>query len=129
MNVWEVGGEYLCLVQASDVQADVLDNRESQLTEKVTNIRPRISVAIDGDIALIGTLTESFDPNSGSLGLASVFRYDGMDWVEETKLSAADREENDLFGGSVAVSGDAAVVGAPLSDGFGVMTGSWGTSV
>ena len=68
------------------------------------------AVAAAGEMALVGALSDDDDgSNSGS---AYVFRYDGTSWVEEAKLLAPDGDEGDRFGYSVAVSGDAAVVGA-----------------
>ena len=41
-----------------------------------------------------------------------MYRYDGSTWVEQAKLTASDAAANDLFGHSVSVSGDLAVIGA-----------------
>jgi hypothetical protein len=72
------------------------------------------SVAISGDIAVIGAIrNDDNDPNSGS---AYIFRFDGLNWVEEQKLLASDGATEDHFGNSVAISGDTAVVGAYLHD-------------
>jgi hypothetical protein len=68
------------------------------------------SVAIAGDTAVIGAWRDK--DNGGSSGSAYVFRYDGSEWVEEDKLLASDGASGDEFGGSVAVSGDVAVIGA-----------------
>lgn len=72
------------------------------------------SVGISGDTVVIGALrNDDNDPNSGS---AYVFRFDGSSWVEEQKLLPSDGAEEDLFGNSVAVSGNTAVVGAFRGD-------------
>ncbi len=65
------------------------------------------SVAIRGDVALIGART---DPPGGS---AYVFRYNPQTllWVEEQKFTSPDGFGN--FGYSSAIDGDVAVVGAP----------------
>ncbi len=65
------------------------------------------SVAIDGDLLVAGAL--GVDLSSGA---AYVFRRDGPSWREEAKLVDADGASGDLFGRSVAISGDAVVVGA-----------------
>ena len=64
------------------------------------------------------------DDNGVDSGSAYVFRYDGSDWVEEAKLTASDGAADDYFGGSVAISGDTAVVGAVCDDDNGRNSGS-----
>ncbi len=80
------------------------------------------SVALAGDTAVVGA---SRDRNNGTrTGAAYVFRFDGTAWVEEAKLTASDGAAGDLFGSSVAVSGDTAVVGALRDDDSGSSSGS-----
>ena len=77
-----------------------------------------VSVAISGDTAVVGA---GDDDTAGgtNAGSAYVFvRSDGV-WTEQTHLFAFDGAANDLFGGSVAISGDTVVVGAPLDDTLG----------
>jgi hypothetical protein len=45
-------------------------------------------------------------------GAAYVFVRSGASWTEQQKLIASDGAASDLFGESVAVSGDTAAVGA-----------------
>ena len=72
------------------------------------------SVAISGDILVVGS---PFDDDAGSLsGSAYVFQRDGHGWSEVAKLRAADAATNDLFGDSVAISGQTIVVGASRDD-------------
>ena len=73
------------------------------------------SIAVDGSVAVAGANLENL-PGKTNAGSAYVFRYDGMDWIEEQELSASDASAFDQFGISVAVWGDVAVVGAWLSD-------------
>jgi hypothetical protein len=69
------------------------------------------SVAIDGDVAVIGSV---YDDDLGSTsGSVYVFRFDGSAWVLEQKLLADDGEEDDRFGDAVDIDGDAILVGAP----------------
>jgi len=80
------------------------------------------SVAVSGDTAVVGAF---FDGDNGfASGSAYVFRSAGTAWVEEAKLTASDVAPSDQFGGSVAVSGDTAVVGAELHDDNGSASGS-----
>ena len=70
------------------------------------------SVAVSGDTAVIGAYGEA---TGGSYaGAAYVFTRTGGSWTQQAKLMASDAQENDLFGVSVAVSGDTAVIGARL---------------
>jgi len=45
-------------------------------------------------------------------------------WIEIDKLTASDAAEQDQFGGSVAVSGDMAIIGAWGDDDLGSQSGS-----
>ena len=77
------------------------------------------AVAISGDVAVIGCFLDDdvcpSEPHCNS-GSAYIFRFNGSTWVEEQKLVAADGEEEDHFGQSVAISGDVVVIGALLDD-------------
>ena len=70
------------------------------------------SVSISGDFALMGTPGDDI-----FRGSAYVFERQGDgSWLELFKLTAADGAELDVFGFSVSLSGDQALVGAPLDD-------------
>ena len=76
-----------------------------------------LSVAVSGDIAVVGASVESTAATNA--GAAYVFQRDqgGADnWGEVKKLTASDAQAGDQFGGSVAVSGDTAVVGTIFKD-------------
>jgi hypothetical protein len=84
-----------------------------------------ISVAISGDTAVVGARLE--DGAGTNRGAAYVFeRNQGGpdDWGQAKKLTASDAEDSDYFGFSVAVSGDAAVVGAQAEDGATIDRGA-----
>ena len=49
-------------------------------------------------------------------GAAYVFEFNGDAWVQKTKLVADDAVKSDNFGGSLAMSGNTVIVGAPLAD-------------
>jgi hypothetical protein len=73
-------------------------------------------VAVSGSTAVVGAFRhEANGPESGS---AYIFGFDGASWVEEAKLLASDGAAGDQFGIGVAVSGEAAVIGAPSEDGL-----------
>jgi hypothetical protein len=70
-----------------------------------------VSVALDGNRALIGADQATWGPGS-----AYVFLRSGALWVEEQKLVSSDGGFDDRFGGSVGLDGDTAVVGAKLAE-------------
>ena len=65
------------------------------------------SVSISGDYAIVG----AYGKNS-SQGKAYIFYRSGTSWTEQDQLTASDGTSNDLFGWSVSISGDYAIVGA-----------------
>lgn len=69
-----------------------------------------ISVALDGTTAIIGAYLD--DDNGGSSGSAYVFSFDGTNWNEQAKLTASDGAVSHLFGGSVDLIGNTALIGA-----------------
>jgi len=80
------------------------------------------SVAISGDTAVIGTPWD--DDNGNASGSAYVFQFDGSNWVQQAKLLASDGAESDLFGDSVSVSDEIALIGAWGDDDNGNASGS-----
>jgi hypothetical protein len=76
------------------------------------------SVALSGDTALVGASYEDPDLGAGPIdraGSAYVFVRSGSTWSQQAKLNPADAEAGDHFG-SVALSGDTALIGAPNED-------------
>ena len=71
-------------------------------------------VAVDADTAVVGAVGN--DDNGRESGSAYVFVRTGSTWTEEAKLTASDAAAGDVFGWSVSVSGDTAVVGALADD-------------
>ncbi len=65
------------------------------------------SVAISGDTAVVGAFG-----NTSQTGAAYVFTRSGSTWAQQAVLEASNAEKGDLFGYSVAVSGDTIVIGA-----------------
>lgn len=87
------------------------------------------SVAIDGDVAVIGALQESSnaagingDPGNNLLsraGAAYAFTRFGTTWTQQAYLKANIPHADDRFGQSVGVSGGTVVVGSPSEDSRG----------
>jgi hypothetical protein len=70
------------------------------------------SVAVSGDTLVVGARSDDIGAN-GNQGSAYVFVRSGGVWSLQQKLTANDGEASDLFGSSVAISGDTVVIGAP----------------
>ncbi len=80
------------------------------------------AVSIKGDRVLIGAPAGGF--YSANPGSAYVYEWDGSSWVEVAKLTASDGAIEDRFGSSVSLSGNRALVGAPLADDRGENSGA-----
>jgi hypothetical protein len=83
------------------------------------------SVALSGDYAVVGAYSE--DDGGADSGAAYVYyrNQGGTDnWGEVLKLAASDAAAGDLFGGSVAISGDYVVVSATREDDGGADSGA-----
>ena len=73
------------------------------------------AVAVSGDTIVVGSPRD--DHASGdNAGSVYVFAYDGLEWVQEAKLTASDADGDDRFGTSVAIRGDTLAVGAKQDD-------------
>ncbi len=89
-------------------------NLQTKLTasDAIPELRFGTSVAIAGNMALIGA---PWDSTLGSLtGTVYVYTFDGTTWTQQAKLFPSDPVPSSLFGESVALSGDTALVGAFL---------------
>jgi hypothetical protein len=83
------------------------------------------SVSISGNTVLVGS-PQADTGGFSNCGQAYIFYRDsgGADnWGEEKILRAGDKADSDLFGQSVSISGDTALVGAPLADSEGTDRG------
>lgn len=75
------------------------------------------SVSSSDNAVLVGALASH--PSSGAEGAAYLFRLRGGQWTREAKLAGSEAQPFDLFGASVALEGDLAVVGAPADNTLG----------
>ncbi len=73
------------------------------------------SVGISGDYAIIGSVFDDIGPNEDQ-GSSYIFKRSGTSWIQEAKLIASDGATEDVFGVSVSISGDYAIIGAPYDD-------------
>jgi len=63
-----------------------------------------------------GIVTAAMDDDKGlNSGAAYVFKRSGTSWTQQAKLTAADGAADDVFGWSVSLSGNTAMIGAPTS--------------
>ena len=83
------------------------------------------AVCISGDYAIVGAPYDDEGVISNS-GCAYIFRRNLVDntWTEVAKLMAPDRSHDDIFGFSVSIDGDYAIVGKPFDDHTGTDYGS-----
>jgi outer membrane protein assembly factor BamB len=78
------------------------------------------SVAIRNNIAIVG----AFLDDDAGLGSGSAYLFDVNTGQQRLKLTASDASALDFFGDAVALSGNFALVGAPLDDDAGSGSGS-----
>ena len=69
-----------------------------------------IAVALDGDTAVVGS--PEYNAQNNAPGAAYVFVRSDSSWSQQQKLVPSDGAANDLFGDSIALQGDTAVIGA-----------------
>jgi hypothetical protein len=72
------------------------------------------SVDIDGEWAIVGTpYSDVVKPDGGA---AYIFHLENGQWVQKDTLAPTDLKASDLFGYSVSIDGDWAIVGAHLTE-------------
>ncbi|MCG8405707.1 MAG: FG-GAP repeat protein [Phycisphaerales bacterium] len=97
--------------------------QEAYLKASNTGIDDRFGarVSVSGNTVVVGAEYEDGsatgvngnpDNNSGTSGAAYVFVRDGSVWSQQAYLKASNTVTNNMFGSSVAISGDTVVVGA-----------------
>jgi hypothetical protein len=86
--------------------------QELTASDGAANDRFGYSVSIDGDAALVGAY------NDDGAGSTYAFVRSGSTWTQQDKLTASDGASGDLFGESVSIDGDTALVGAGGDDSF-----------
>ena len=79
-----------------------------------------ISVSLSGDYALVGASNQYTTGNDA----AYIFRNQGSNWTEQTKLTSSDGIDNNGFAVSVSLSGDYALVGSKYDDENGSAAGA-----
>ncbi len=80
-----------------------------------------VALDISDNVALVGSVDDELHRDSGAV---YAYRSDGNSFSLEQKLKASDADPNDIFGVSVAVDGDVAVIGAWGDEDNGLLSGS-----
>jgi hypothetical protein len=73
------------------------------------------SVGISGNAAIVGAYNADAQGKS-DCGAAYIFHLENGQWVQQHKLQPLDLGSSDLFGSSVAIAGNLAIVGAIYAD-------------
>jgi len=111
LRVDDTGAQYPLVVDPFVQQAKLTASAAASVT------RFGISVGVSGDTIVVGTVS---DQTSSTGGSAHVFVRPAGGWnaalTESAKLIVSGGTAGDGFGQSVAISGDAIVVGAPGAD-------------
>ena len=119
-----------CLAMMSILSAAGTGRAQATVTEeaKLTASDPGVqdlyglSLVVLGNTALVGAPSDDHLGASGA-GSSYVFVRAGSGWTEQQKLIASDASTGDMFGQSVALSPDAALIGAPGDDHSQVLSG------
>jgi cyclophilin family peptidyl-prolyl cis-trans isomerase len=69
------------------------------------------AVAVDANYAIVAA-----PKDNSNKGAAYIFKYNNGNWTQQAKLTASDGAAGDYFGGSVSISANHAIVGAPRDD-------------
>ncbi|MHC4429632.1 MAG: FG-GAP repeat protein, partial [Planctomycetota bacterium] len=80
-------------------------------------------VSVDREAIIVGSRLDDF-AGMTDVGSAHVFRYDGLAWIHEAKLTASDGADYDSFGHQVSICRNVAVVVSPADDDAGDVSGS-----
>ena len=91
-------------------------------SDRAFNDQFGLSVSLDGDRALIGSYLD--DDEGSSSGSAYVFVNNSTGWALEAKLTSGEQMASDVFGRSVSLSGNRALVGSNGDDDPGSGSGS-----
>jgi len=107
------------MVIVSPLMADsVTELQKLVATDRAEGDQFGICIDIDGNYAIVGADCQDKDASGGNMlteaGAAYIYYYDGNNWNQQAKLVASDRAISDYFGSSVSISGDVAIVGAPI---------------
>ena len=106
------------------MRSDTIWSQQAKLNASDATVWDRFgnSVSISGSYVIVGAVDD--DHHGISSGSAYVFMRTDTTWSQQSKLNASDAAAEDLFGESVSISGDHAIVGASGDDDGGSASGS-----
>jgi hypothetical protein len=114
---YEDQGSVYLFVRLDGVEGDGVWSEQQKLSagDGRANDYFGVSVALDGDTALVGAY---WDDAGANWDQGSAYVYVRMNdvWSLQQKLTAGDGAAGDEFGWSLALEGDVAVVGAAMAD-------------
>jgi len=121
------GGQFLNLSGSAYFFERNDENNWEEVQKLVPNDRAEedqfgLASAVQGDAIIVGAAQQDLDVNGGNpipnAGAAYIFeRTNDGQWLQTQKLTAPSRQERMLFGWSVDVNADLAIVGAPEEPG------------
>ncbi len=121
-HLFTLAAHFGALLVALPAMGQTIINEEFKFTPDETELWDGFgeSVLLSGDIAIVGVPADDFNgPQSGA-----VYMFDINSGQQLGKLAPDDPSSEDLFGSSVAISGNTLVVGAGGTDDFGNNSGS-----
>lgn len=80
------------------------------------------SIDVEADRLIVGSPGDT--QNGSQAGAAYIYEHDGVGWIEVARLVPAEVGASDVFGASVGISGDWAIVGATGDDDSGSDAGA-----
>ena len=110
-------------IAEQDVGGDWIQTDAVWLSDGTARDRLGSSVDLDGPLAIAGAPGNRHLPDPGA---AYIYRFDPStgEWTEDQRLEPESNGEAHLFGDSVGISGEFAVVAGPLHDAIGEDSGS-----
>ncbi len=93
------------------IDCDIYETKKLTASDAATNAWLGNSVAVSGDTAIVGARIDECAAEN-RCGSAYIYRFNGVSWFEQQKLTAPDAAAFDEFAISVSVSGNTAAVGS-----------------
>ena len=118
----EPGTAYV-FVEPGSGWVDMTESAKLDASDGVSGDEFGIAVSINGDTILVGLPDATVGSNSQQ-GAAYVFTGSGAAWAQTAKLTASDGMTNNLFGISVSISGNTAVIGSPQTNSVAAPAGN-----
>ncbi len=110
-------GSAYVFVEPPDGWVDMTETAKLTASDSATDDNFGAAASISGDVAMIGAMRDDdFGSASGSVYVFDKPKGGWVDVTETVKLNASDAQPHDIFGWSLSISGDVAVIGARFDD-------------